>query len=259
MHRSLPWIVACVYTVLAAASAPAAHASRDRPATRRPPRATAPAPPASAGTTRILQLATAPNPSHPEVLVHAPAGFDPRGPVHVAVFLHGWNNCVRVLAGSHGADLVAQFDRAGVNALLVLPQFAFDMASSDPGRLGEPGAFRAMLADVLSSPELSDVLGGPRALLDLGRVVVLAHSGGFVAAANVLAHGQVDVHELHLLDALYHDLPAFEVVGPCAHRGLHLGPRQRAPAGLALDHRARPRPAEPRAGLTDRARAARGH
>jgi hypothetical protein len=225
MHRVLPSVVASLYIALSFGLPPAAHARRSASAAR----TSAPAPinarartPAHVGITRVLQLTSAPNPAHPEVLVHAPAGFDPAGPLHLAVFLHGWRNCVRVLAGAadapcrrggpdrRGADLVAQFDRAQVNALLVVPQLAFDRRSSEPGQLATPGGFRALLTELLAAPALTDLLGGPRTPAEIARLVLLAHSGGYVAAAAVLEQGEVDVHEVHLLDALYRDPPPFE-------------------------------------------------
>ncbi|HEY3352376.1 MAG TPA: hypothetical protein VGQ83_03940 [Polyangia bacterium] len=159
--------------------------------------------------------ATAPNPSHPEVLVRVPATFAPGGPVNLVVFLHGWSTCVAVVAAAADApcrpggkrrpamDVVAQFDAARVNALLVVPQLAFDAPSSDPGRLGAPGGLRRLVADVLAAPALAPALGARRGLADLGRVVVFAHSGGILPLGRVLLTGGVPVSEAHLLDALY--------------------------------------------------------
>jgi hypothetical protein len=172
------------------------------------------APPAPLTVT--LQLpATAPNSQHPDVLVHVPATFAADGPVNLVVFLHGWSTCVAVVAAAADApcraggkarpamDVVAQFDAAHVNALLVVPQLAFDAPSSDPGRLGAPGGLRRLVADVLAAAPLAPALGPRRRLADVGRVVVFAHSGGILPLGRVLLVGGLPVSEAHLLDALY--------------------------------------------------------
>jgi len=175
----------------------------------------APAVPAAAPTVTLRLLDAAPNPRHPEVLVRVPPTFAAGGPVNVVVFLHGWRTCVAVVAAAADApcrpggpprpamDLVGQFDAARVNALLVVPQLAFDAPSSDPGRLGAPGGLRRLLAAVLAAPALAPALGQRRDLAALGRVVVFAHSGAIVPLYRVLLDGGVPVSEAHLLDALY--------------------------------------------------------
>jgi hypothetical protein len=171
--------------------------------------------PVTATTVTLRLPATAPNASHPDVLVRVPPTFAADGPVNVVVFLHGWSTCVAVVvAPTDGAcrpggkvrpafDLVAQFDAARANALLVVPQLAYDQPSSDPGRLAAPGALRRLVAEVLAAPELAAALGRRRALADLGRVVVFAHSGAILPLGRVLLTGGLEVSEAHLLDALY--------------------------------------------------------
>jgi hypothetical protein len=151
---------------------------------------------------------------HPGVLVHIPPQLSDSGPVDVVVFFHGHNNCVDVISGAGRApcrpggpsrgdgDLVAQFDRAGVNAALVVPQLRFDEANGDPGRLRESGGLRRLLEETIAAtPGLA---GRP-----LGRVAVYAHSGGYQAAAAALARGEVDVVDVVLLDALYGESTTF--------------------------------------------------
>jgi hypothetical protein len=168
-------------------------------------------------TTWTLRVASAPFPAHPDVLVHAPATFDATGPIHVVVFLHGWFGCVGVVAGNEPApctpggpvryamDVVNQFDRSHVDALLLIPQLAFDAASSAPGRLGETGGLRDLLRDVLAAPELASRLAGRTSLDRVGNIVLVGHSGAYVPLALALEHGRIEVHEVHMLDALYRD------------------------------------------------------
>jgi hypothetical protein len=172
--------------------------------------------------TITVRVRSAPFSAHPEVLVHAPASFVPNGRINLVVFLHGWNGCVGVIGAADNApcspggpvrfamDVVRSIDRAAVNALLVVPQLAFDAPTSASGRLADRGAFRALVAELLAHPDLTSILGRARGIDEIGRVVVLAHSGAYVPAAFVLSRGGIDVHEVHLLDALYRDEPAFE-------------------------------------------------
>jgi len=139
----------------------------------------------------------------------------------VVVFLHGWFGCVSVVVGRENApctpggplrfamDVAAQFDRAGIAAILVVPQLAFDAASSAGGRLSTDGGLRRMLGEIVSSPAVRAHLRADVTLDAVQRVALVAHSGAFVPAAEILAHGGVDVHELHLLDALYRARPEF--------------------------------------------------
>jgi len=82
--------------------------------------------------------------SDDRVLLHIPPGFDPKRPAVMVVFFHG-----------HGADLAqdvrdrqqvpAQITAAGVNAVLVAPQFAVDAADSSAGNSGSRTASSASL------------------------------------------------------------------------------------------------------------------
>ena len=93
------------------------------------------------------------------VLLHIPRGFDVRRPAIMVVFLHG-----------HGATLQRdvierqrvpeQVSEAGVNAVLVAPQLAFDAADSSAGKLWEHGGFQRFLEE--ASAELAKMHGDPR-------------------------------------------------------------------------------------------------
>ncbi len=196
----------------ATASAPPLAAAPD-PA---PPPESPPAPAPRAGTTHVLRPASAPFAAHPEVLVHLPEGLRADRPLGLALFLHGWFGCVDVVAADEGAPcrpgigppraamgVVGAFERARVNALLVVPQLAFDAPSSDGGRLERPGGLRALVAELLASDELASALGRGRRPDDFARVIVFAHSGAYDPLGALLAQGGLTVHEVHLLDALY--------------------------------------------------------
>jgi pimeloyl-ACP methyl ester carboxylesterase len=152
----------------------------------------------------------------PAVLVHAPAGFDRRLPLHLVVFLHGYNNCVEVVAASgparcrpddperDGYGISARHDEAHTNTLLVIPQLAFNRREGDPGCFGRPGCFRRFLQELLGET-LQKQLGGARSLRDVGSVTLVAHSAGYRSALAILQRGEVSslVHNVVLMDALY--------------------------------------------------------
>jgi hypothetical protein len=174
------------------------------------------------GATHPLSIAAGafpPTPDHPNLIVHVPAGFDRTRPVDVVVYIHGFNNCITNILGDvdsactpggplrFATGLAAQLELSERNALLVLPEVAFDTASSDPGALGDDGGFRALLDEALAAvpPPV-----GPIAPAELGRVVVASHSGGYLAVALMITLGGVDVDEVWLFDSLYGATASFD-------------------------------------------------
>ena len=153
-----------------------------------------------------------PSPSYPSVLVYVPQGFDPAAPIDLVVFVHGFDNCIEDVVGDvnqactpggpirNAYHLATQLEASGKNALLVLPEVAYDQATGDPGQLGTAGGFRALLEETLLSvpPPL-----GPIGLPSIGKVIVSVHSGGYRAVAAMITIGDVRVDEVWLFDALY--------------------------------------------------------
>jgi hypothetical protein len=155
-------------------------------------------------------------PAHPSALVYVPAHFDATPPLNLVVYLHGFNNCVdnviRSTNGSCGSGtrnsyaLAAQLEASQKNALLLLPEVAYDRASADPGQLAVDNGFQALLGEVLG--KLGDV--GNYTLNDVGTVIVASHSGGYKAAAGIANQGGVYVSEVWLLDSLYGETDQFD-------------------------------------------------
>jgi hypothetical protein len=142
--------------------------------------------------------------SDDRVLLHIPAGFDPKRPAVMVAFFHG-----------HGANLAqdvcdrqqvpAQVTAAGVNAVLVAPQFAVDAADSSAGKFWEPNGFKRFLDE--AAVKLAQMYGDPRSAFTFARmpIVIVAYSGGFGPTLSVLDRGGVRsrVRGLVLLDGLY--------------------------------------------------------
>jgi hypothetical protein len=139
-----------------------------------------------------------------------PKHFDAQKPGVIVVFFHG-----------HGATLERdvrdrqlvpqQISESGVNAVLLAPQLAVDAADSSAGKLWQPGGLRRFVAE--STDHIARLTGDPRAAKAMAKmpVVIVAYSGGFVAAATSLDVGGLEgrVRGVFLLDALYADLDTF--------------------------------------------------
>jgi hypothetical protein len=151
----------------------------------------------------------------PDVAVHVPPGFDASWRPGLVAYFHGWNGCVAAAVNDEptpcseggaprpGGSLARQVDDAGINALLVAVELRADTPTGEPGELTMPGEFRSMLHELLAN-DLETPLGCALDVDALDRVVLLAHSGGYQAAAAVLDYGDVPrVTEVVLLDALY--------------------------------------------------------
>ncbi len=149
----------------------------------------------------------------PNVWAYIPSRFDPHQPLHVIVLFHGFRNCIAsyVSRGGEvcqpgstsrtGYDLAHQMERAESSAILVVPEIAFDVVSSDPGKLGEPGALRTFMNELLDE-RLAPYLGEHRSN-DIERFSLMASSGGYQALVPALDHGGETITDLVLLDACY--------------------------------------------------------
>jgi hypothetical protein len=144
------------------------------------------------------------------VLLHIPQGFDPNRPAVMVVFFHG-----------HGATLERdvrdrqrlpdQISAAGLNAVLVAPQFAFDAADSSAGKFWEPDGFKHFLDE--TAKKLATLYGDQRSASAFANmpIVIVAYSGGFGPTLSVLARGGAEarIRGLVLLDALYAGIDQF--------------------------------------------------
>lgn len=168
------------------------------------------------GKAYTFRVRSALDPGHglPNAWVYVPKAFDPtRRELHVAVIFHGWQNCIRSYVSPHGDvcsqrrhtgyDIPAQAEESGTRAIVVVPQLAYEVKSSESGPLGEPGGLRRFLVELVEEA-LAPVLG-PHRYDDVSRVALLASSGGWQALTPALVRGGVDdrVRDVYLLDALY--------------------------------------------------------
>jgi hypothetical protein len=162
-----------------------------------------------------LRAGAFPGSGHADVAVHVPPGFDATRRPGVVVYFHGWQGCVAAALAADdapcsdagtprgAANLSRQIDEAYINALLVAIEVRVDAPTGEPGRLAMPAGLRDLLREVFVE-HLSGSLGCTLDVDALDRVVLIAHSGGYQAAAGALMLGDVPrVTEVALLDALY--------------------------------------------------------
>lgn len=153
--------------------------------------------------------------SDDRTLMYVPAGFDPRRPALMVMFFHGHGSIIERTVMTD-TDLPRQVSESGANAVLVVPQFAYDAADSSPGKFMRPGAFARFVDEAatklarLLTPQGTDLrrLSG---VFNQAPIVLVAFSGGYKPAAYALARGGA-AHRLHgvaLLDALYDEEDKF--------------------------------------------------
>lgn len=138
--------------------------------------------------------------------IFLPPGFRAGEAVDYIVHFHGWNNDVRGVFDRY--RLREQLTRSGRNAVLVVPQGPKDAPDSGDGKLElNANGLATLLHDVTA------YLHGLAALptVEIGRVVVTAHSGGYGGAGGSLARGGMDAHvtDVILFDSAYGYYDAF--------------------------------------------------
>jgi hypothetical protein len=144
------------------------------------------------------------------VLLHIPAGFDPKRPAVIVVFFHG-HGAILARDVRDRQQLPEQISAAGVNAVLVAPQFAVDAADSSAGKFWEPDGFKRFLGE--AAQKLATLYGDPHSVTTFANmpIVIVSYSGGFGPTLSVLAQGGANsrIHGLVLLDSLYAGIDQF--------------------------------------------------
>ena len=138
------------------------------------------------------------------VLISIPPQFNPAAAPLIVVYLHG--NLATLERDVRDRQRVPeQLAKSGLNAILVAPQFAVDAQDSSPGHFADHDFFVKFLAEV------ADTTGDWQAnheytrQLNKAKVVIVAYSGGYQAAAYALTNGGANgrIAGVVLLDALY--------------------------------------------------------
>jgi hypothetical protein len=144
------------------------------------------------------------------VLLAIPPQFDPRKPALLVVFLHG-NQAILARDVVARQRVPQQLAASGLNAVLVAPQFARDALDSSAGRFWQPQVFAQFLDE--AADELAKLYGDPsvRARFHNMPVVLVAYSGGYMAASAAISAGGANdrIAGIILFDALYAESDTF--------------------------------------------------
>jgi pimeloyl-ACP methyl ester carboxylesterase len=178
--------------------------------------------PADARAEALIELRLA-RPPHapadaPDVIAHLPSRLSSKEPLHVLVFLHGFNSCARALVAQAPVPCLAGgepqrayglaqiHEQAAGNSILLVPQLAFLERDGHAPRFEQSGGFDAFLADVRA--QLAKQLDPQQ---PLASVTLLAHSAGYRASAAILSDPALAAPILNvvLFDALYAQWDAF--------------------------------------------------
>ena len=168
------------------------------------------------------------------VLISIPKGFNVLKPAVMVVFFHG-NGATLERDVEARQRVPQQLAAAGINAVLVAPQFAVDAQDSSAGSFWQPGTFRQFLDEAVV--RLTELYGDERTRKAFAKmpVVLFAYSGGYNPAAWTLQSGGANarIKGVVLLDALYGEAPKFAdwVASPEGRKGFFVSTYTASSAG----------------------------
>jgi hypothetical protein len=143
------------------------------------------------------------------VLLAAGPDFDPSQPGVMVVYFHG-NQTILARDVVDRQQTVRQLAQSNLNAVMVAPQLAVDAPDSSAGNFWRPGAF-AQFLDEAAGKLAEQYPGTSRSTFQRMPVIVVAYSGGYMAAAYSLTQGGAGdrIRGVALLDALYGETDKF--------------------------------------------------
>jgi hypothetical protein len=135
-----------------------------------------------------------------------PEGYTPGDAVDLVVYFHGHKNHVSRVIDTF--KLEGQIAKAGVNAILVVPQGPLDVPDSGGGKLErDDGGFARFVTEVAAYLKAEGVTRSDH----IGTIALAAHSGGYQVTASILHRGGLTdrITDVILLDASYGGLQWF--------------------------------------------------
>lgn len=135
------------------------------------------------------------------VAIFIPKKFKESGKVDFLVHFHGWRHTVAGTLEEY--KLIEQFTASGRNAILVVPQGAYNAPDSFDGKLEDTNGFARFMADVVATIKNSGAL--QQTNFGIGNIILSSHSGGYEAVSAIVNHGGLTDHirEVWLFDSLY--------------------------------------------------------
>lgn len=132
------------------------------------------------------------------VLIIIPPNFKPGKKVNMVCWFHGWYNTID--SANKRFELATQFAAANVNAILIIPEGAFNAPDSYGGKLEQPDVFKMLLTDVLQYLVAINKIPNNS---HPANILLAGHSGAYRVMANILVKGGLPVNEVLLFDGLY--------------------------------------------------------
>lgn len=139
------------------------------------------------------------------VAIFIPSGYRPQKETDLLIYFHGHYG--NVLGAMEEFKLREQVVAAGRNVIFVFPEGPKNAEDSGGGRLEEPDALKALVAEVLDTLVKTNRIPTRQ----LGRVLLAGHSGAYRVISFCLEHGGLENHVVAacLLDSSYARLNAF--------------------------------------------------
>lgn len=214
-----------------------------------PPPPAPPAPPTPRWTEAFhLRHKAFPHTGFPDVVVHAPEGFDARQPLHLVIFGHSFGSYAMQWLASGMAPVVpgrgnwvgwgldTRHDLTRTNTLLIAPQFDAHRGSNWNGPFSRDGWWRQWLQELIEEALTSRI--GPHSIDDIASITLVGSSiGGYVVEGFLQHSGLADrVRNVVLLDAFYDGEPTYAA---WLARGTPTAPRRfvSVHGGLAVTRR----------------------
>jgi hypothetical protein len=139
--------------------------------------------------------------SNSDVGIFIPDGWQPRnGAVDFIVHFYGWNHDIAATFSTY--RLREQVVASRRNAILVVPEGPTNAPDSGDGKLElDAGGFQRFITDVAARLKQLQLSNTDR----VGRIVLIAHSGGYGGAGGVLTRGGMNdsITDVMLFDAAY--------------------------------------------------------
>lgn len=137
-------------------------------------------------------------------LVFIPKYFEPKGVTDCFVYFHGWNNNVDSMIVRF--NLIEQFYKSGINAILIMPEGPKNSPDSFGGKLEERNMFSKFVSEVFDKTSSKMKLN-----LLPGNISLAGHSGGYRVMAYILLRGGLSekISKVIIFDGLYADVEKY--------------------------------------------------